>query len=453
MSVTGTARKSVLALALVALGFAILATKVDAVAGDPLAAIFAAQGNYMGSDSCLDCHGKAVKEPYEKTPMGHRFTAEPKSELEKKNCESCHGPGEKHADKPKVKGLILAFGHNNAFSGVVQNAACLQCHVSDPKRHWESPANFLAEKRCVDCHITMRPTGLVKAGQKLSPAELAQIQKEFAGQYAGDALCQRCHQPLMAGYDHTKHAHLLNAQAGRNDLERQGCEACHGPGKVHAYSGGGKGVGGMITFREKDRATVVRNNEKCLQCHQDDRRDYWDSAAHGMRNIACTSCHTLMERRSQKGQLSANTQMQVCAQCHQNKRSQMYRNSHMPVREGKMDCSTCHNPHGTQTQAMLKGDSPNDVCYTCHAEKRGPFLHEHPPVGENCMTCHDPHGSVRGKMLKLDPPRLCQTCHIETRHPTQAHVPGSRFVLERACLQCHQFIHGSNHPSGQNYTR
>ena len=34
---------------------------------------------------------------------------------------------------------------------------------------------------------------------------------------------------------------------------------------------------------------------------------------------------------------------------------------------------------------MLKEASVNDNCYKCHAEKRGPFLWEHPPVRENCQ--------------------------------------------------------------------
>ena len=65
-----------------------------------------------------------------------------------------------------------------------------------------------------------------------------------------------------------------------------------------------------------------------------------------------------------------------------------------------MVCSDCHNPHGSVTEALLKKDSINDVCYTCHAEKRGPFLFEHAPVRENCDNCHNPHGSVNEFLLK-----------------------------------------------------
>jgi hypothetical protein len=41
----------------------------------------------------------------------------------------------------------------------------------------------------------------------------------------------------------------------------------------------------------------------------------------------------------------------------------------------------------------------NEVCYACHAEKRGPLLWEHAPVRENCMNCHNAHGSNHDKLL------------------------------------------------------
>jgi DmsE family decaheme c-type cytochrome len=129
----------------------------------------------------------------------------------------------------------------------------------------------------------------------------------------------------------------------------------------------------------------------------------------------------------------------------------------MPLREGKMTCSSCHNPHGTVTPALLKENSTNETCYACHAEKRGPFLWEHPPVTENCTNCHDPHGSNHERMLKVAKPRLCQQCHIETLHPTRPFgrdtAASLKFVLGRSCSNCHVNIHGSNHPSGSAFTR
>ncbi len=121
-----------------------------------------------------------------------------------------------------------------------------------------------------------------------------------------------------------------------------------------------------------------------------------------------------------------------------------------------MTCTDCHNPHGTVTPTLLKENSINETCYRCHAEKRGPFLFVHPPVNESCANCHDPHGSNHEKMLKLAKPRLCQQCHVESRHPTEPRgrsFDQARFVLGRSCTNCHANIHGSNHPSGAAFKR
>src|SRR6185295_13376446 len=85
---------------------------------------------------------------------------------------------------------------------------------------------------------------------------------------------------------------------------------------------------------------------------------------------------------------------------------------------GKVKCSDCHNPHGSTGEKMLVGNSVNETCYKCHAEKRGPFLWEHAPVAESCLNCHKPHGSTNEKLLIVRKPMLCQQCHSQSQHPT-----------------------------------
>jgi DmsE family decaheme c-type cytochrome len=154
---------------------------------------------------------------------------------------------------------------------------------------------------------------------------------------------------------------------------------------------------------------------------------------------------------------------QLCVSCHKDLRAQMNKPSHHPVIEGKMSCADCHNPHGTLNSSMIKAETTRDLCLSCHADKRGPWIHEHPPVEENCMNCHTPHGSNHNRMLAMKPPHLCQECHRTGAASTGGH-PGtlvdgrpiqapanatsiSARFQEGGCVNCHRQIHGSNSPT------
>jgi DmsE family decaheme c-type cytochrome len=266
-----------------------------------------------------------------------------------------------------------------------------------------------------------------------------------AAKPAGDAIivgtqvCLGCHATQAASFGDTLMGRTKTA-----------CETCHGPGSAHVKAGGGRGVGGIITFRADDQTrTAEDNNGICLGCHQKGDRTYWDGSAHEARGLACTNCHTIMKHVSVKFQLKTAFQPDTCFQCHKDRRAQMFRSSHMPIREGKVVCSDCHNPHGSATEALLREPSINETCYKCHAEKRGPFLFEHTPVRENCDNCHEPHGSVNQYLLKVSRPRLCVECHFGTGfgHGQNA-GPLAAQTVSKQCENCHNQIHGTNSPSG-----
>jgi DmsE family decaheme c-type cytochrome len=273
--------------------------------------------------------------------------------------------------------------------------------------------------------------------------------------YVGSETCKGCHEDQWNKFAPTKMGRLM-LQHPRSAKEGMGCEGCHGPGKEHVEKGGGKGVGGMITFAKNDKTPVDKRNQVCTTCHNKGPHLFWKGSAHESRDVACTSCHVVMESRTAKHQLARESVIDTCGQCHVKQKGQQLRSSHMPLREGKMSCTSCHNPHGTISPALLKEPSPNATCFTCHTDKRGPFLWVHAPVNESCSNCHDPHGSNHERMLKVAKPRLCQQCHVESRHPTSPYGrDGSslKFVMGRSCANCHVNIHGSNHPSGFAFTR
>jgi DmsE family decaheme c-type cytochrome len=265
----------------------------------------------------------------------------------------------------------------------------------------------------------------------------------------GTKVCVTCHASSNEQFSHTLMGRLAKTQKGKFE-----CENCHGPGSAHVKAGGGRGVGGMISFRPDDKSrTAAENNAICLTCHERGDRTYWNGSTHETRGLMCSNCHTVMKPVSRKFALTTSFEPDGCYQCHKDRRTQSYFSSHMPLQEGKITCSSCHNPHGTATEAMLRENSVNDNCYKCHAEKRGPFLWEHNPVRENCLNCHDAHGSTKQAMLKLLPPKLCAECHGFDHGSNLLGPTNSRFVFNKGCLNCHSKIHGSNQAAGALFMR
>ncbi len=271
-----------------------------------------------------------------------------------------------------------------------------------------------------------------------------------AAEYAGEDTCLTCHDD-KAGYHDSGHGIAANPRTPRAKL---GCESCHGPGKAHAEAGGD-----VKLIKNPTRMEPREASSTCLTCHSRGAHAAWEGSAHDVRQLSCTTCHGVHEFKAEKAQLKTRDETELCGTCHRDKVAKLDRSGHMPLREGKMECSTCHNPHGSQNNVRLlrAGNSIVESCATCHTDKRGPFLYEHAPVRENCATCHDPHGSMNERMLVAKPPLLCQRCHVHTRHPSTIYdnlvVNSSNRLYARSCATCHSNVHGSNHPSGSTFLR
>ena len=263
--------------------------------------------------------------------------------------------------------------------------------------------------------------------------------------------CATCHESAVHGSRGTPHASLEKA-----------CASCHGDVASHLKSVNEKGEPGPIVSLAKAAPADV--NKTCLTCHEKGHQKGFAGSVHDRRDVACTSCHSVHSFQSQRAQLKTVRDAETCFTCHPQIRAKGLRTSHHPVREGKMGCGDCHDPHDGTRPKMLKTDWITETCLTCHTEKRGPFLWEHAPVRENCALCHDPHGSNHDKLLVAKQPFLCQRCHLNTRHPGTLYdgtntstgsltggsgVPTvSNRAVEHACKNCHQNVHGGNAPSG-----
>lgn len=273
--------------------------------------------------------------------------------------------------------------------------------------------------------------------------------------------CQTCHEKAAGpAFQHTAHA-----------KQDQSCATCHPNVAEHAKAQMAGETGGPVPTLKTLTAPEI--NQVCLTCHEKRNQENYSMSLHDRRNVACTSCHGIHEYKSAKAQLKTRTDAETCYTCHKAERAKSMRTSHHPVREGKMGCASCHNPHDGSRPKMLRADSVNELCYQCHTEKRGPFAFEHAPVREDCTSCHEPHGTNHPRLLQQKLPNLCWNCHLSgsghfgsgdnasTEQGVPVAPPGapsgyptvnSRFI-ERSCRTCHVKLHGSNHPSGAFFLR
>jgi DmsE family decaheme c-type cytochrome len=282
----------------------------------------------------------------------------------------------------------------------------------------------------------------------------------------GQETCLECHEGMTAGV----HSRLAGFEYMGGT---EGCEACHGGGSLHVDSDGDQ----ILKFGEllpEESAAI------CAKCHADGKLMDWTHSEHALTDVGCTDCHSV-----HAGGKTALKQQDpdLCYSCHQEQQAKANFPSHHPIKEGKMNCGDCHNPHGE----LNTSERTNDLCLDCHSRYQGPFVFGHAPVEDDCTICHDPHGSVANNMLVQNEPFLCLQCHEGHFHilrkgfdpasgkyttpgtgatpnmpggvPAGAVVPakvdaanphgveGMQMSFGTKCTTCHAVVHGSDLPS------
>ena len=156
-----------------------------------------------------------------------------------------------------------------------------------------------------------------------------------------------------------------------------GCEACHGPGSAHAAHP--KEVG-VVNPAKQD---YVSASDTCIQCHSQGQplsnpiagkyydwpvgyraglklADFWKLEDHKLGELTFTH---FPDGTAHKNRMQGNDFVQ----------SLMYARG--------VTCFSCHDPHGTDNQAMLRKPI-NEVCLTCHSANgrngpRAPTIEAH----------------------------------------------------------------------------
>lgn len=296
--------------------------------------------------------------------------------------------------------------------------------------------------------------------------------QQGAQQAASDnvPVCVKCHEDSDASI-------LLTGHGAANDAKGSACQACHGDATLHLQNTSKNKPQGALS---SETATAAEKSAVCLSCHGGSRHlENWAVAKHRKVDVTCVNCHSIHQPQSasnskqiKEAQFAAapytTTARKLvykrCVECHRDVRADILKPSHHPIIEGKVGCQDCHDPHGALHKASLRAESVVDLCVSCHADKRGPWIHEHPPVEENCAICHTPHGSSHKALLAQKPPALCSDCHAnghthgiyDGRGTLPNTLPSNVRFISSGCVDCHRQIHGSNAPAaafGQYFLR
>ncbi len=173
----------------------------------------AAPPGFAGSEACQPCH-EDIYNTFQKSPH-------------KRGCESCHGPGAKHAGSADQADIV-----NPAHLAPAQaDQVCLKCHLNQPAhigRHAGQPSRNAVG--CIACHSIHQDgaEGLVLAktsrGERLCASCHADIWAEFQRPYKhrlpeGAMSCVDCHNP---------HGSIARASGQSYAANEPGCFKCHG---------------------------------------------------------------------------------------------------------------------------------------------------------------------------------------------------------------------------------
>ncbi len=293
-----------------------------------------------------------------------------------------------------------------------QGGACSACHTAH--RPGQEPLVTTQDQRgqCTSCHT---------AGRLAASHALTDVNHTAVG-------CIKCHDPHVAD-----RPDYLAAQP--SDL----CRSCHGE-----YAALLTGPHDLTRAPNDWPAAATQTADPCLACH----RVHGDAQA-GLARIAgphdtptagvtCAACHadatsdatgprTLRHPLTVAGDHPLNTDLPTVT----------------TAGVQQLMCRTCHDPHGRpNTLALLRGQTPQDLCLTCHPDQRNIGVAGHARdvlataglQSSACRPCHSVHGAPDAVQAEyLWSCNLLGTATTPDTAPVNQPVP----ISDQYCQGCH----------------
>ncbi len=225
----------------------------------------AATGNYVGSETCLECHedvGPAMSRTVHGNLQPYQYPGDATG------CEACHGLGSTHSESEDPADIFTP----RADMGNEASATCLACHKTGHTMGWETSTHAENDVECSSCHKIHTGT----FGKALLQAPQEQ-------------LCESCHQDVKGKFQLPSHHPL-----------REGfmtCSSCH---DVHSGNMQGVAEGEMV-------------RDACLSCHTQYAGPF--IFEHSPVEEDCRICHD--PHGAVANNLLKQNEPFICLQCHQ----------------------------------------------------------------------------------------------------------------------------------------
>ena len=286
--------------------------------------------DYVGSDTCKDCHEDTFKAYSHTTHAQLSKVGSWKNKVT--GCESCHGPGKAHVEGGGDKSKIISFTNKSSKE---TSETCLSCHAGKEERnnfrrgeHWRNDIG------CTDCHsphsnTSGRNVASSNALVTSSNAEKPGFSTIRMLKMNDPQLCTGCHSEVKPQFSAPFHHKVLEGAMR--------CSDCHNP------HGG---------FELKQTRLATGADAACIKCHVDKQGPFTFEHA-PVKTEGCSACHTPHGSANAR-LLKYSSVNQLCLTCH----------SAIPDVVGAVETPTSHNQF-TQYQN----------CTACHVKIHGSKTH------------------------------------------------------------------------------
>ena len=226
---------------------------------------------FAGSEVCQACHEDIYKTLMESPHQA--IEASKKLGFERRACESCHGPGQKHVESADPS----AIRNPEKLAAAAADRLCLRCHLNQPAQAGRIESSHAKDQvACTACHKI----------HGHAPADL--VARKAA---AVNQKCAGCHINVWAQFQRPNHHRLPEGAMS--------CVDCHNP---HG------------SVRPAMMQSFTSNEPGCFRCHGDKRGPFNFEHA-PVRFEGCGSCHEPHGSANPRMLVRHEVRL-VCLECH-----------------------------------------------------------------------------------------------------------------------------------------